>query len=118
MLAVDWAAMHSTDAIEDAAYRDPGMPLAGEGAPLVAEFAVTEFAAALGLSTDAGKRYVGQALELRYRLPRVWRRVVHGDLVAWQARRIATQTLLLTPDAASFVDRHVARACQTLCVRA
>ena len=52
------------------------MPVAGEGAPLVAEFSVTEFAAAIGMSTDAGKRYVGHALELRHRLPRVWRRVV------------------------------------------
>ena len=78
--AVDWAAMHSTDSIDEAemlvGYGDQGMPLAGEGAPLVAEFAVTEFAAAIGLSTDAGKAYVGQALELRHRLPRVWRRVV------------------------------------------
>ena len=61
--AVDWAAMHSTDSIDEAemlvGYGDQGMPLAGAGAPLVAEFAVTEFAAALGLSTDAGKAYVG-----------------------------------------------------------
>ena len=65
-----WAAMHSTDSIDDAAtiaadrYGDTGMPVAGEGAPLVAEFAITEFAAAIGVSTDAGKRYVGHALEL------------------------------------------------------
>ena len=45
-------------------YGDTGMPVAGEGAPLVAEFAITEFAAAIGVSTDAGKRYVGHALEL------------------------------------------------------
>ena len=60
------------------AYGEAGMPVAGEGAPLVAEFSVTEFAAALGMSTDAGKRYVGHALELRYRLPRVWKRVRPG----------------------------------------
>ena len=59
--AVAWAAMHSVDSIEDAAticedrYGDTGMPVAGEGAPLVAEFAITEFAAAIGVSTDAGK---------------------------------------------------------------
>ena len=63
--AVAWAAMHSVDSIEDAAtmgdrYGDTGMPVAGEGAPLVAEFAITEFAAAIGVSTDAGKRYVGE----------------------------------------------------------
>ena len=68
--AVTWAAMHSVDSIEDAAticegrYGDTGMPVAGEGAPLVAEFAITEFAAAIGVSTDAGRRYVGHALEL------------------------------------------------------
>ena len=32
-------------------YGDTGMPVAGEGAPLVAEFAITEFAAAIGVST-------------------------------------------------------------------
>ncbi len=106
--------MHSEDSIEDAAtisdrYGDTGMPVAGEGAPLVAEFAITEFAAAIGVSTDAGKRYVGHALELAHRLPRVWRRVVEGDLRAWLARRIADQTLLLSQEAASFVDRHVAQ---------
>ena len=104
--------MHSTDSIDEAemlvGYGDQGMPLAGAGAPLVAEFAVTEFAAAIGLSTDAGKAYVGQALELRHRLPRVWRRVVRGDLKAWQARRIADRTLLLSREAAAFVDAHVA----------
>ena len=77
---VEFAAMHSVDSMEDAAFHDgfgdQPMPLAGEGAPLVAEFAVTEFAAAIGRSTESGKHYVGQALELRHRLPRIWRRVV------------------------------------------
>ncbi len=113
-LAVDWAAMHSVDSILEAetlaagAYGEAGMPVAGEGAPWVAEFSVTEFAAALGMSTDAGKRYVGHALELRYRLPRVWKRVQAGGLRPWLARRIAEKTLLLSMDAAGFVDRHVA----------
>ena len=67
--AVAWAAMHSADSSttpprSSDRYGDTGMPVAGEGAPLVAEFAITEFAAAIGVSTDAGKRYVGHALEL------------------------------------------------------
>src|SRR4029079_16080673 len=111
--AVQWAAMHSTDSIDDAAmvsdrYGDTTMPVAGEGAPLVAEFAVTEFAAAIGLPTRVGKSYVGNAVELCHRLPRVWRRVMAGDLRPWLARRIADQTLLLSREAVSFVDRHVA----------
>ena len=81
--AIRWAAMHSTDSIDDAAtiadrYGDTGMPVAGEGAPWVAEFAITEFAAAIGVSTDTGRRYIGHALELAHRLPRVWRRVGQG----------------------------------------
>ena len=106
--------MHSTDSIDEAAtlieaaYGDAAVAVAGEGAPLVAEFAVTEFAAAIGLSTDAGKRYVGHALELRHRLPRVWKRVQAGELPAWRGRMIAERTLLLSREAASFVDTHVA----------
>ena len=59
----------------------------------MAEFSIAEFAAAVGLSTEAGKRYVGHALELRYRLPRLWTRVTSGDLPAWKARRVAEQTI-------------------------
>ena len=67
-----------------------------------------EFAAALGMSTEWGAAYLGAAIELRYRLPRVWARVMAGDLQAWRARRIAEATLWLSPTAAAHVDRHVA----------
>src|SRR6186713_41862 len=110
--AVAWAAMHSVDSLEKAATvwdrGETGMPVAGPGAPLIGEFSVTEFAAAIGLPTEAGKAYLGEAVELRYRLPRVWARVVKGDLPAWRARRIARQTLLLSVEAAAHVDQHVA----------
>ena len=87
---------------------ETGMPVAGPGAPLVAEFSVTEFAAAIGLPTEAGKAYLGEAVELRYRLGRIWSRVIKGDLPAWRARRIARETMLLSMEAAAYVDRHVA----------
>lgn len=49
---------------------DTGIAIAGEGAPEVAEFSIAEFAAAvLGTSTQSGRHLVGQALELRHRLP-------------------------------------------------
>ncbi|GAB2856160.1 HNH endonuclease [Nocardioides pacificus] len=121
--AVDWAAMHSADSLTDAAlahdgYGDHGLPIAGPGAPLVAEFAITEFALAVGLSTDAGGRYIGQAVELRYRLPKVWKRVCSGDLVAWKARRIADATMSLVPEGAAFVDRHVASVAHKISIAA
>lgn len=112
--AATWADLHSADSIQDAATMvdrhagDTGLLVAGEGAPLVAEFSVAEFAAAIGLPTEAGKRLIGHALELRHRLPRLWARVMAGDLPSWRARRVAEQTIDLAPAAAAFVDVHVA----------
>ena len=48
---------------------ETGLPVAGPGAPLVGEFSVTEFAAAIGLPDEAGKAYLGEAVELRYCWP-------------------------------------------------
>ena len=113
-LAVRWAITHPAESIEEAetiglrSFGDTAIPLAGPGAPLVAEFSLAEFAATIALPTEAGKRYVGHALELRYRLPRLWKRVVGGDLAAWKARRIADQTTHLSIEAARYVDRHLA----------
>ena len=113
-LAVQWAVIHPAESVEEAetivlrSFGDTGIPVAGPGAPLVAEFSVAELAAALGLGTEAGKRFVGHALELRYRLPKLWDRVTTGDLPSWKARRIAEETLHLSIEAAAYVDRHVA----------
>ena len=118
--AVQWAVIHPAETLDDAegyatrvhvaGVDEEPMPLAGPGAPLVREFCVAEFAAAVGMGTESGKYYLGHALELRYRLPKCWARVVAGDLVAWKARRVAGETIghQLTPEAARFVDAHVA----------
>ncbi|GEP36577.1 hypothetical protein NPS01_02400 [Nocardioides psychrotolerans] len=105
---IDWCVIHQTDDEGAASFGDHGIPLAGDGAPWVLEFAVMELCAALGLSTDAGKRQVGSVLETRYRLPRLWGRVIAGDLPFWRARSVAEQTMSLPAAGAAFVDRHVA----------
>ena len=60
--AVQWVAMHSTESITSVAWDvethgwgEHDIPIAGAGAPHVAEFCVAEFAAVMGLSTDAGR---------------------------------------------------------------
>ena len=112
--AVEWALAHQVTDLDDAATwlvgpgRDPGIPIAGEGAPLVSEFAVAELATALGLSAASGRRLVSEALELACRLPRLWARVQAGSLPAWRARRIAEHTLSLCPEAATYVDVQLA----------
>ena len=81
---------HPVESILEAAVwpgGEQGTPVAGPGAPLVAEFCIAEFALAIGVSTDAGRALIGEALELKYRLRRLWTRVRTGDLPAWKARR-------------------------------
>src|SRR3954452_21264071 len=107
--AVTWADLHPAESISDAVrFGDTPVPVAGAGAPLVAEFCVAEFAAAVGLPTESGKAYLGEAVELRHRLPRIWARVVAGDLAAWRARRIARAPIALSLAAAGVVGSQVA----------
>ncbi|MCA9556578.1 MAG: DUF222 domain-containing protein, partial [Myxococcales bacterium] len=109
--AVEWAALHEPTDTGDAAYwweAGNQIPLAGQGAPEIGEYAVAEFATALGLTTDAGRRLIGRALELCYRLPELWKQMQAGRVPAWRAGLVADATLPLTQEAAGFVDRQVA----------
>jgi hypothetical protein len=116
-LAAAWADLHPPESIHDAAsFTVPGCeheePIAGEGAPLVAEFCVAELGTTLGISTTAAKKLIGHALELRHRLPRLWQQVHAGRVPAWRARAVADITIhsspALTREAAGFVDAQVA----------
>jgi hypothetical protein len=110
--AAEWAARHEVDSVDVAAaaevFGETVIPIAGAGAPLVGEFCVAELAAAMGMPTDHGRWLLGEAVELKHRLPRLWGRVMRLELPAWRARRIARQTMELSPQAAAFVDRQIA----------
>jgi hypothetical protein len=117
VLAARWADLHPPESIHDAAsFTVPGCeheePIAGEGAPLGAEFCVAELGTTLGITTTAAKKLIGHALELRHRLPRLWAQVHAGQVPAWRARAVADTTIhassALTREAAGFVDAHVA----------
>ena len=119
VLAARWADLHPPESIHDAAAfsvpsagREHEEPIAGEGAPLVAEFCLAELGGVLGTSTTAAKRLVGHALELRHRLPRLWTLVLAGRVPAWRARLVAERTIhsspALTGEAAGYVDAQVA----------
>src|SRR4051794_3891805 len=68
--AVRWASMHTAESLVGPVdeWHEKALPLGGEGCPEVAEFAVLEFAAALGKSPPAGRSYLAKAIEARYRL--------------------------------------------------
>lgn len=118
--AARYAALHSVDAVDEAArldgdvFGDRMLPLAGPGAPLVSEAAAVEFAAVLGRSTQAGKKFLGDAVELRYRLKHVWARILDGSLLAWRARRIAELTRGLDVEVAAWVDQQIGAYAHTM----
>ncbi|WP_329002952.1 13E12 repeat family protein [Kribbella sp. NBC_00709] len=79
----------------------------GVGCPGVAEFAPIEFGAVMRMSTGAAASFIGEALALRHRLPRIWAAVLAGNAVPWRARKIAHACLSLSLEAAAIVDRRV-----------
>ena len=106
--------MHSTESWVGPSdeWHEKTLPLGGEGCPAVTEFAVIEWAAAMGMSPDAARAYLSKVAEGRYRLRRCWDRLDADDpahrLLAWRLGMIAERTMCLSPAAAAFVDRHVA----------
>ena len=111
-------AAHFADLYHVVAGRDGGLrtapgseraiKVAGDGAPLVAEFAIAEMAAELGMTTWSARRLVGDALETRHRLPKLWARVLADEAPAWIASKVAQATRELTQGQAATVDKELA----------
>ncbi len=113
-LALTWARLHPCPTNQlPAHWGEPNLhdetvtPLAGPGAPWVAEFAPADLGAALGISLDAARQRIGDALELRHRLPRLWDLTRDGKVPAWRARLVAQHTRDLSMEAAAFADRLI-----------
>ncbi|WP_460736427.1 HNH endonuclease signature motif containing protein [Nocardioides ginkgobilobae] len=92
---------------------DTMLDLAGAGAPEVSDFAVTELSTALGRTRESGRLLVGDAIEAKHRLPKVWARLVAGQVTAWRVRRLAQTTKALSEAAVAFVDAQVAHVIHT-----
>ena len=111
--AARWADLHGEVETLESGAALPGLErlvqLGGDGTPEVAEFAAAELAAVLGMSTWAGQRLVADALDLRHRLPRLWGRVVAGEVRPWIARQVAERSRSLSVEAVAVVDRKAAR---------
>ncbi|WP_082620436.1 hypothetical protein, partial [Nocardioides sp. Root224] len=115
-LAATWAEAHPAP-VEDAVvdelgdlvmFGDQPITLAGEGAPGMSEFAVAEFAAAVGMSAYQGRNFLGAALETKYRLPNIWSRTMAGEIPVWKVRRVTDRTHRLNHVAAAHVDHQLA----------
>ena len=106
---LDWAHAHPVDQQAEAAgwrsdsiastgtyaaaiFGERALPLAGAGAPLVAEFCVHELAAALDQSYEATLALLGDALDLAHRLPSLWALVRAGRVPVYLGREAARQS--------------------------
>jgi hypothetical protein len=107
---LDWATDHGTDCEDDAAAGDRmhPIPLAGEGTPFVREDAIPELATTLGLSDTAARQWIGDALELAHRLPRILARLFDQQLPLWKARMVAQASRNLTVAGAAWLDAELA----------
>ena len=56
---------------------------------------------------------LSDAVEARYRLPKIWQRLVDGQVQVWRVRRVTDLTRSLTAEAAAFVDAHLAHVIHT-----
>ena len=108
-LAAHWVALHPiADPLHPQACFQSPKALAGEGSPPIDEFCIPYVATKLGMTCDSVGSYLTDVIELRYRLPHLWARVLSGHVTPWRARMIARTTVGLTPEAASFVDEQTA----------
>lgn len=111
--AIAWADAYPAESIHGDQLRlsggQRGVRPGGDGTPEVNDLAMIEFSTKIGKSTGAGLAFIGDALDLRDRLPELWGKVMRCEVIGWQGCKIARLTRDLTYDQARFVDDQVAR---------
>ncbi len=110
VLAAVWADAHSSvDHPDGGLLVEQLVALGPVGCPLVAETAAAGLVLPFQTSVQGVRGWIGDALNLRHRLPVLWARVVAGEVHHWKAREIAQQTAQLNPVTAGLVDAQITR---------
>ncbi|UDY24883.1 HNH endonuclease signature motif containing protein [Nocardioides sp. Kera G14] len=106
---IDWAKQHQTTDPAQAARGDRinDIPLAGDGTPLLHEDAVMEFATTTGMSDHQARSWIGDALELHHRLPKLFFRLFDEQLPVWKARLVAQASRVLTSEGAAWLNKEL-----------
>lgn len=106
---VEWAGLHVVDDPDLAeTWGETPVALTGPGAPLIGRGCVAEFAAVIGTTTNGGRAFLADAVELAHRLPQVYARIQAGKLPTFKGRRIARETAILPHEAALDLDARIA----------
>lgn len=113
-LAVQFAILHDEHTLDprsrDLDGRERAVAYGGTGTPLVTEFCAADFGARLQLSPYAARQLIADALDLRHRLPQLWRRVRALEVKVSYARYVARKTRELSREQAAYVDARVAES--------
>ncbi|MFT3969129.1 MAG: HNH endonuclease signature motif containing protein [Micropruina sp.] len=104
-LAVAWAGLHPGIAAQP---YDKVVESLIDDATGVAVGAIAEFAAVHGVSMNAGRQLIGDAVALHDRLPRCWRQLSELNLPAWKARLLAQASHGLGERAVGWLDTQAA----------
>lgn len=113
-LAVQFAILHDEHTLDprsrDLDGRERAVAYGGAGTPLVTEFCSAHFGARLQLSPYSARSLIADALDLRHRLPQLWRRVQALEVRVSYARHVARKTRDLSREQAAYVDGRVVEA--------
>ncbi len=107
VIAAAWADAHS-----EVDHPDGGMlverlvRIGPAGTPPVAEFAPQGLVGPFNTTVHSARSWVADSLAIRHRLPRLWERVVAGEVHHWKARQIAALTADLSVATAGEVDEQ------------
>lgn len=104
--ALRWAQLHPADPAD--VIKGHVEPAGGDGTPAIEEFTADPLGAAFQTTTHSARQLMADALDLHYRLPKLWARVEDLSVPAWRARRIAQATSQLTKAQAARVDATLA----------
>lgn len=85
-----------------------------DGTPLVAEFGLLEVGPLVGMSQAQVQRVACRGLDLKYRLPKLWDRVMACDVEVWKGLKVAELTADLHHDVVAELDKWIGDrvACQ------
>jgi len=86
--------------------------LAGEGAPILSEYAVTELSGQLRIPLHSARQLLGDAIEVAHRLPRLWAQMCAGKTEAWRVRVVAKESRKLSLEAATWLDAQLTNRSQ------
>ncbi len=80
----------------------------------MAEFAAAELGAELQMSPHAAARLIGDALDLRHRLPKLWARILRGEVKPWIGRKTADPTRHVSFEAVASIDARISPRAHSL----